>query len=601
MDNAIRSTIPKWSHPLDQYTVDCRLHDFFEASLREHPDRTAVIAGATRISYLELDSLTDELAFRLQSMGVGPETVVGVLTTRSIAMVTGFLGVLKSGGAYLPLDPSLPEQRLQFMIEDAAADIVVCEPDVATSGIRASGGFVDIPISASDRCGIRLTDVVTRNNIAYVVYTSGTSGKPKGVEVEHRNIANTISWYMRRMPVGSTDTVAQTISVGFDGATREIFAALAVGATLTIVPDDVRHSPHRLAEWITKNEITAIAAVSNIAEDIIKDGRLRRSALKLLISGAAIMPYYPGKDVHFECVNVYGPTECAVVATAAFLNNGTEFDRPPIGRPIGNMWAYVLDEEMQFVDVGETGELYLAGDGVARGYVGRPDLTRELFLADPYVPGRTMYRTGDLVRVEADSQLSFIGRRDQQVNLSGYRIELAEIEHAIRDLDGARCVARLWAPPGGAERLVAFVEKGRHGLSSEGIRERLSSRLPHYMVPTNVILVDVLAVGPNGKVDRNALDPEPFLARKNDQVRSESSTLNDLGSVIRDVWERIFAFGPIDFDDNFFLLGGHSIMAIDAARWIGDELGIEVPLEWIFMYPTPRLLADHVTATGWTD
>jgi amino acid adenylation domain-containing protein/non-ribosomal peptide synthase protein (TIGR01720 family) len=455
----------EWNGTRADVPRDRLVPDLFEAQAARAPERLAVACDGGWLTYGELNARANQLAHHLQSLGVGPDVVVGVCVERSLEMVVGALGVLKAGGAYLPLDPDYPKDRLAFMLEDARVPVVLTQahlvqglPDHAGT-LRldadwdakvARQGTHDPPRSASPR------------SLAYVVYTSGSTGRPKGVMVEHASLLNLVAWHNASYHVGPEDRATQVASFAFDASVWEMWPPLAAGASLHLPDEDSRSDPGQLRAWLLRHGITVCFVPTPLAEGLVAAQWPAETPLRLLLTGGDRLARAPPLPLPFRFVNHYGPTESTVVASSATVEPGSE-GAPPIGRPIANTRLHVLDAHMNPVPVGVAGELYIGGDGLARGYLHRPDLTRERFVPDTLTgkPDARLYRTGDLARHRADGQLEFLGRLDHQVKIRGYRIELGEVEAALAKSPLVReavVVAREDSP--GQRRLVAYVVAG---------------------------------------------------------------------------------------------------------------------------------------------
>jgi amino acid adenylation domain-containing protein len=579
------------------------VHELFEQQAARNPDAPAVAAGGISLSYGELNQRANRVAHRLRALGVGRETLVCICVERSAAMVVGLLGILKAGGAYVPLDANYPADRLAFMLEDIGAKVVLSERPVA--GRLATDDAVvlllddDTGFDGADDtnadCGAEPDD------ICYVIYTSGSTGKPKGVAVPHRGLMNLVAWHRRAFTVSPADRGSQVASPGFDACGWELWPYLAAGASVHIIADDVRASPSDLLKALIANKITIGFLPTPLAQAMFDDPMHVGLTLRYLLVGGDKLTRLPPPGSDFVTVNNYGPTEYSVVTTSCEIGVSPS-PSPPIGRPIANTQAYVFDRHRKPVPIGVVGELYVGGQGLARGYHNRPMLTAESFVANPVPsgPSALLYKTGDLVRYRSDGMLEYIGRTDSQIKIRGFRIELGEIEAVLaahKDINDAVVVV---VPHGSdSERLIAYVAPkqnaafaGNGGAQSarreltDALRVHLRARLPDYMVPADFIVLQQLPQTPNGKVDRRAL-PAPDMARsETDQAYAAPTT--PLEEVIADIWSEVLDLNRVGIDDNFFEIGGHSLLAARLISRVRDRLRQEVPLRTLFRSPTPR-------------
>ena len=595
-----RQILVDWNASASAYPQDKRLHELFEAQAAAAPERIAVVFEAAALSYRQLNARANRLAHHLRRRGVGPDVVVGVCAERSLEMVIGLLGVLKAGGAYLPLDPSYPRERLAYMIEDARPLLVLTQQALReTLPLQAETFRLDADWARlDDESEANLASGVGAQNLAYVIYTSGSTGRPKGVGATHDGVVNRLAWMQARYGLCAEDVVLQKTPYGFDVSVWEFFWPLAVGSRLVVARPGDHREPARLAELVVRHGVTTLHFVPSMLRAFLSHGetsclaRLKR----VLCSGEAL----PGglRDAFFaadgvELHNLYGPTEASIDVTSYACRGEDEDGSVPIGRPIWNTQIYLLDAGLNLVPQGVAGELYIGGVGLARGYVNRPDLTAERFVANPFgEAGTRLYRTGDLACWRADGEIEFLGRVDHQVKIRGIRIELGEIEAALSLVAGvgeAIVVAREEA--GSDKRLVAYVT-GAEGKAPDAaaLRAALQRELPDYMVPSAFVALAALPLTASGKVDRKALPSPDFAGRAaHEYVAPRNATEETLCRV----WAEALGVERVGIEDNFFELGGHSLLAMTLTERLRRE-GLVSDVRSVFAHPTPATLADAI-------
>lgn len=580
------------------------VHEWFERQARRRGDAEAVTGQSGVLTYRELDRGANRLAHYLRALGVGPGAVVGVCLRRTPELVTALLAVLKAGGAYLPLDPASPLQRLSFMLADVGAGVLLTDDatrslDVENVVLLGEGARLE-EFNDEPPTGVG----VTPDDLAYVIYTSGSTGTPKGVMVEHRNVTGLLAGTRELFGFGEQDVWSLSSSVAFDFSVWEMWGALLHGGRLVVVPEDVRRAPKELYALLHRERITVFNQTPSAFRQLIQAEELAPAelALRLVILGGEALtpemlrPWFARHGDDPVLVNMYGITETTVHSTyrrmtAADLGAAAS---SPIGVAIPGWTLHVLDAEQNAVPAGEPGELYVGGAGVARGYLGRPEFTAERFLTDPFseVPGGRFYRSGDRVRRLPGGDLEYLGRLDHQVKIRGYRIELGEVENTLTNHPAvAHAVAVAGSDPAGEPRLVAYWTGSGKPTVSE-LREYLARTLPDYMVPNVFVELDRLPLTPNGKTDRQAL-PAPEAARPELAAEFEAPD-TALRKTIAAIWAEALWADEIGLDDDFFELGGHSMLATKVAAALMDQLGMPVSLRMIFDNPTVRELAAAV-------
>ncbi|WP_407562708.1 amino acid adenylation domain-containing protein [Streptomyces sp. 184] len=569
--------------------------DRFEARARRTPGACAVRCGVDTVSYAELDRRANRLARYVTRLGVGPESRVGLCLPRGVEMVAAILAVWKAGGAYVPLDPAYPAERLAFMVADSGAAVVLTAG--ATAGVvsESAAHMVSLDEAAEDiaaESSEPLDTALEPGQLAYVIYTSGSTGRPKGVAVPHEGPANLAEAMRPVLGVAEGVTALQFASFSFDAAVLDVAVTLAAGGTLAIASDEDRVEPAALAEMVRSSGVSVASVVPSLLSvlDPAAVPGVRNWVLGAELLTAGLASRWTRQA---RVWNTYGPTEATVITTAVPLDSAIEPDDPPppIGRPIGNARVYVLDSTLRPVPPGVTGELYIAGAGLARGYVGRAALTAERFVACPFETGTRMYRSGDLARWTAEGELAFVGRADEQVKIRGFRIEPGEVQSVLAAhprVSQAAVLVREDSP--GDKRLVGYVAAMRGGVDTGVLREFAAGRLPEHMVPAALVVLDALPLTPNGKVDRAALPPpalgEPTRGR---------SPVTPLEQRMCELFADVLHIGSVGSDDNFFALGGDSIrsmLLVSAAR----DAGFALTTRQVFEGRTPARLAALVAS-----
>jgi amino acid adenylation domain-containing protein len=574
-------------------------HQLFERQAAASPETPAVVSGEERLTYGELNRRANRLACYLRRLSVRAETPVCVCFERSVEMVVAKLAVLKAGGAYVPLDPSNPSERLSFMLKDSGAPVLLTR-----EGLRGlfEGSAAQIVTPERDaeavalESGDNVDDVVAPDNLAYVVYTSGSTGVPKGVGVSHASLVNLIRWHQHDSAVVAGERVTQLAGVGFDATVFELWPNLASGASLYLPDEETRLSPESLRDWLVSNEIGVCFAPTPVAELLLALPWPRDAALRILHTGGDKLLRFPDESLPFDVVNNYGPSETTVLATSGRVEPaGGAAMSPTIGRPVDNSEIYLLDESLRPVPPGVRGEMYIGGVCLARGYLRRPALTAERFIPHPFStgPGARLYRTGDLARFLPDGRVEFHGRLDHQIKIRGHRIELGEIDAVITGHAAVReGVVDCRDAPHGDKRLTAYVVAGEgERLTAEELRGYLAERLPGYMVPSAFVFMERLPHNTTGKIDRAALPEADAEASARDAVYVEPVT--ELERTVAELWQELLGLEKVGVHDNFFDLGGHSLLVVRMQGRLKEILGREVMVAELFKYPTVSTLAWH--------
>ncbi|MCX5202720.1 amino acid adenylation domain-containing protein [Streptomyces sp. NBC_00237] len=576
------------------------LHELIAQHAVLHPEAAAVHCGDERLTYGELDRRANRLARHLRDRGAGPERLVGVCLPRSVDLVVALLAVLKSGAAYLPLDPELPQQRLQFMLADAEVPLLVTRRSLADRLPETGAALVwtdteaDLIAAWSDGPLPALADPA---NLAYSIYTSGSTGRPKAVLVPHEGVVNYLVVRGRQLDLGRSDVVASVASISFDVLVPQVFMPLAWGASVVIAPPEVAVDGPRLAQMMGRFAVTTLMATP-ATWLLLLDSGWRGGRFQAICVGEALQPQLARRllGVVSTLWNGYGPTEASVGCVTHRVDAARDLDRPgasvPIGRPLGNLRVHLLDRAGAPVPVGVPGEIHIGGVGVTRGYANRPALTAERFVPDPYGSGGRLYRTGDLARYLPDGTLVFLGRTDEQVKVRGYRIELGEIEAALLARpEVARAVVTVRGTGADVE-LAGYVvwQDGTGDLPA--LRRALCETLPEFMVPATLTALERVPLTTNGKVDRGAL---PAPARR-DQDSPVLPPRDVLELRMTRIWQRVLGCPQVGVRDNFFELGGHSLRAVQLMEEIRRELSVRAPLNTVFRHPTVEGLCAELPA-----
>jgi len=580
---------------------DACVHDLVRARARSCPAAVALTARGRVVTYGTLEREAVRLAGRLRSLGVGPEVPVGLCVERSPALAVGALGILSAGGAYVALDASYPEDRLEFMLRDSGAPIVVTQAGLAPRLGACAAAKVLLDEDAgppADGRGPR--GHVTSDNLAYIIYTSGSTGRPKGVMIEHGSLMNLVRWYLEAFAVTAADRASQVVSPAFDAAVMELWPPLVAGASVHFADESIRADPGALCDWLVDESVTIAVLPAPLAEMALDLPWPSTTRLRTLLTGGDVLHRHPPPGLPFAFVNSYGPTEGTVVATSIVLApDGSSIRPPSIGRPIRNCRLHVVDGDLRPVEVGSPGELLIGGAGLARGYLHAPELTAERFIEDPFSgePGARVYRTGDLARQRPGGELEFLGRLDDQVKIRGFRIEPGEIAAALDAHLGVRC-STVRERKDGHQRLVAYlVPRGSTRPEPDELRRHLQRLLPPYMVPSDYVYLRELPLTANGKVDRAAL-PAPEQTAGGAGGRAPR---NDVERELGEMVATLLGLERVDPDQDFLRLGGYSLMAAQLVAAIHRRFEVAIPLITVFQSGTVAGLAaavEHLVLAG---
>lgn len=588
-----------WDEPPTQTSS---IHTLIEAQVERTPLALAVTCGDQSISYQELNRRANRVARALRKLGVGADLPVGLCVERSVDALVGLLGILKAGGGYVPLDPSFPGHRLQLMLEDSHVSIVVTQAHLHNHIQSYGGQICDVETlstptgSGAEEENLALS--VSPDQLAYIIYTSGSTGRPKGVAVTHRSLVTSLHARLQYYP----DPVSRfllTFSLAFDGSVTGIFWTLLQGGELVIPSETAHRDPTELASLIEHHRISHIVWVPSLYHAVLGETlSAQLESLRVSITAGESLTLELVRR-HYELLphatlyNEYGPTEATVWCSVYQTTREEAAAHVPIGKPIAHMQLYVLDASLQLMPIGVPGELYIAGECLARGYVNQPQLTQERFLANPYVPGTRLYRTGDLARYRADGNVEFLGRMDQQVKLRGYRIELGEIEYVLSNFPGVRQAAVLLRQDKRDQyRLVGYVaSESSLNERLEEVRRFLTARLPHYMVPSIILWLETMPLSATGKVNRHAL---PAPETTTGEVAPRVAPRNQVEESLAELWKSVLQVPEAGIHDHFFEQGGHSLLATQLVSRIRELFEVDVSLPALFERPTIAALAEEV-------
>jgi len=581
-----------WNQTQRAYPDQPLLHELFEAQARRTPQATALVAGRQRLTYQALDEQAEQVAVCLRRFGVGAEARVALFLDRTADLVIAMLGVLKAGGAYVAMDPAYPAERLAFIVQDSQATVVL-----TSSRLRATVPPTSAQILCVDERGAGATSSrgaavpTTPNNLAYIIYTSGSTGRPKGVGIEHRNSVNFVRWAHTVFSARELDGVFFSTSICFDLSIFELFVPLTCGGKVVLGENGLALADHPAAA-----EVHLINTVPAVMNELIRLGKVPAS-LETVNLGGEYVPQELVDQLHTlpqvkRVYDLYGPTETATYST--YVQRRPQA-KPTIGRPVSNTTIYVLDARLQPVPIGVIGELYIGGAGVARGYLDRPELNAERFIADPFSgqPGARLYRTGDNARYRPDGQIEYLGRADQQVKIRGFRIELGEIEVALRTHPAVAEAAVTARELGGERRLVAYIVPHRGETPPADWRSFLQRTLPDSMIPAALVVLDAMPRTANGKIERKAL-PNPELSPASADRRGVVPPRDELEKRLIAIWESALGASGIGVTDQFFDLGGHSLLAVRLASQVEKALDVTLPVAALFRAPTVEQLASLI-------
>ena len=594
-----------WNGQTQIYPQNRLLPELIAEQAASRPTAMALTMGEESLSYAQLDQRANQVAQRLLVAGMQQGMLIGVFVERSLDVVVALLGILQAGGVYVPLDPTYPRERLEFMVQDASLTLMVTQRKTIVQlpiQERVQCIFIDENVSDEEQNEQKHNlPPLKGEDLAYTIYTSGSTGQPKGVQVTHQNLLNLIYWHRQAFELTAADRATQVSSIAFDATGWELWPYLSCGAQIFIADERTRTTPLLLHDWLIAKQISITFLPTPIAEEMMQLDWPATGELRYMLTGADRLRRYPPESMPFALINNYGPTEATVVATSGRVLPAEQAAAfPSIGCPISNTQIYILDEQLQQVANGEIGEIYIGGAGLARGYINRPDLTAQRFIQHPFSSDAQarLYKTGDLAYYLPDGQIAFVGRNDRQVKIRGFRIELGEIETVLNQHPTvARAVVLDQEALADTRQLVAYVQP--HDLAVLGdqtsfqtqVRQSVVEHLPDYMVPAHFVLLADFPLTHNGKIDYAALPaievPEPVATET-----AENGIEQEVAQIIRAVLKQE-EVGP---DDNFFMLGGHSLLGAQVIANVSRTFAVDLPLRALFNAPTVRLLAVEVEA-----
>ncbi|WP_442603414.1 amino acid adenylation domain-containing protein [Paenibacillus sp. KN14-4R] len=594
----------KFNDTYAEYPSGKSVHELFEEQVERTPDHIAIVFEDKELTYRELNSKANQVARTLRNEGIDENKIVGILISRSAELLIGILGVLKAGGTYLPIDTQYPSDRIEYMLKDSGAGILLTQESCRTQteglGIQVVG--IEKIVEASEQSVENLNLKYRPDRQMYLIYTSGSTGNPKGATVRADSFTNLMNWFTRDFEINESDSILLIAPVGFDLAQKNLYASLIKGGRLIVLPEKI-YSYKNVLSLMDEQKVTIVNCTPSafqILVDTTSDYRELRHLKRVFLGGEPInipkllswinTPYYQA-----EIVNTYGPTECTDIAAYYRIPNEQikHIEVVPIGKPIDNVKLYIVNKDDQLLTIGQPGELCIAGDSLGTGYLNRPELTAEKFVSNPFVPGTKMYRTGDLARWLPDGNVEYLGRIDHQVKIRGFRIELGEIESQLLCYPNVMEAVVVARGEGGSKYLCAYIV-GNKELTVGELRVYLSKVLPDYMIPSYFVQLDKFPLTPNGKVDRKAL-PEPDGSMETGT--EYEAPRNETEEKLVEIWQEVLHVDVVGINDNFFILGGHSLKAIKMAAIVQRDLLAEISVDEIFKNPTVRQLAEYVGNT----
>ena len=599
----------EWNDTRRDYPSDIALHESFQNKVRQDPNAVAIVCDDESLKYLELHKRSNQLANYLIKLGVCPNTLVGLCLDRSLEMIVGLIGILKAGGAYVPLDPIYPRERLGFMLEDTGINFVLTHSKLLTLLPELNKSYICIDLLEEEFKNFSTDTPVNQSSpehLAYVIYTSGSTGRPKGVQITHANVQNYCYWFKETFEVRADDSFDFSSSLAFDLSVTTTIVPLLAGSSILICSEDIKRQPIKYLEHLASSAVNIIKLTPSYFKQLalLIDGQEKLHELRSIILGGEALYTHDVKDwlvlyPDVKLINEYGPTE-ATVATAAYeIPTSGDFnagDVVPIGKPAFNTNLYILNEALEPCPIGETGQIYIGGESVSQGYLERPELTIEKFIPDPFNDGteKRLYCTGDLARYDDEGNIEYLGRIDHQVKIRGYRIELGEIESVLQqhtDVKSAT-VQDVELEPGRKQLAAYLVCKGGRVPGVFELRTFLGKQLPDYMLPHYYVMLDEFPLTVNGKLDRKALPMPGKPVSQTDYVAPSNDTEKNLVSI----WQQIFNMDNVGVSDNFFVLGGDSMLAALALLRMEENFGVNISLQNFYNLATIAEISELIDA-----
>jgi amino acid adenylation domain-containing protein/non-ribosomal peptide synthase protein (TIGR01720 family) len=590
----------EWNNTETNYPIDKCVHQLFEEQVEKTPDAIAVVFENQQLTYRELNDRSNQLAHYLRSLGVGADVLVGICVERSREMLVGLLGILKAGGAYVPVDPEYPTERIAFMLSNSQVSVLLTQEKLIGQLPKIDLHLISLDADweiIAQQNQNNIVNQVSTQNLAYIIYTSGSTGQPKGVQISHFSLTNFLYSMKQEVGINAKDILLAVTTICFDIAGLEFYLPLIVGAQVVLLPREQSADGTKLSEKLLQSGATIMQATPATWRLLLGSGWQGNQQLKILCGGEALTHELAVALLErSQCLwNVYGPTETTIWSTISRVEAdasiaGVQDSLESIGRPIANTQIYILDQSLQPTPIGVPGELHIGGAGLAKGYLNRPELTNEKFIANPFENSKLLYKTGDLARYLPNGNIEYLGRIDNQVKIRGFRIELGEIEAILSQypqVQTAVVIAREDIP--GDKRLVAYITTEIEATPTNNeLREYLKSKLPEYMVPFTFVILEAFPLTPNGKIDRRALPAPDFHTQQQDKYQAPRTPVEE---ILITAWKQILKLNQVGIHDNFFELGGHSLLATQLISRIRNHLQVELPLRSLFGAPTIAELA----------